>query len=216
MVEQATSYGFVMSPIGRRRNLYRVFAGKRSLIAAAGRRAKNSPIQGMASELGGLAAYLILRECYKYIQEHELPDDYMPKLARIVHDAVYVECRYEFALPFMHIMQYMSTYGVAKYVKEHLGFEMLVEPEIEMELSASEDKGYKWGWDLPGLVKAVTSSLEDQEKLGNLPKGKVAEARGLVFAPWKSKSQRKELQSKYPILGVEDLHAEIREAVKEI
>ena len=214
--EQVQNHGFVMSPIGRRRSLYRVFAGKRSLIAAAGRRAKNSPIQGISSEIGGLAAYLILRECAIYIDEHDLPVEYMPKLARIVHDAVYVECRYEFALPFIHIMQYMATYGVAKYLKEELNFEMLVEPEIEMEFSASEDKGYKWGWELPGLVKAITSSLEDQEKLGNLPKGKMAEARSLVFAPWKSKSQRKELQSKYPILGVADLHAEIREAVKEI
>lgn len=211
--QQAETSGTLMTPIGRRRNLYRTFTGIRSFLASAQRRAKNSPIQGMASELGMLTGYLILRECDSYLEEGM---DSWPLFSRVVHDALYFEVPYAFVLPFIHIMQYTATYGVAEYVKETFNWPLTVEPEIEIELSTREDHSFKWDWALPQLKGHLEACLNDQVEMGLLKKEEVAGVMSTIFAPWKDAETRKALQERYPLLGVKGLGKQIKAACAEI
>ena len=209
---QATNNGVVMSPLGRRRNLYRVFTGIRSFVASAQRRAKNAPIQGMASEIGMQTAYLILKECDKYLTEQGLNDTQWPLFTRTVHDANYFEVPYDFVVPFIHIMQYMSTFGVTKHLEETFDWKFTIEPEIEVELSTREDKSYKWNWSMMNLRSHIESSLKDQIEMGFLDKKEFKTVLERILAPWNDDTTRAHLQSNYPLLGVKKLRAQILEA----
>ena len=41
-----------------------------------------------------------------------------------------------------------------------------IEPEIALEVCASEDKSYKWSWEIPELLTQIYKALQDQVKLG--------------------------------------------------
>ncbi len=210
--EKIKTQRYVMSPFGRRRNMFRVISGSNKSIAEAGRRAVNSPIQGMCSEIGMQAAYLILMKSYEYILDNDLPLEWMPEFSRTVHDATYMTVRYEFVIPLLHIMQFTSTYGVTKFYEEEFGFKFNIEPEIEMEISSREDKGYSWDWSLPNLIQGLDYALHDQVGLGTLDADELQSTRDTILKPWRSKKTRTWLQENYPLLGVRDLDEEIRAA----
>lgn len=212
VAEQATNNGTLMSPIGRRRNLYRVFTGIKSFVASASRRAKNSPIQGMASEIGMQAAYLILKECDQYFKDNDVPEDQWPIYSRSVHDANYYEIPYAFVLPFIHIMQYTATYGVTRMMEETYNWKFTVEPEIEVELSAREDISFKWDWSIPQLRQHIESCVKDQIQMGILKKEEFNDVMQQIMEPWQNKETRAALQAKYPLLGVPNLGKKLREA----
>lgn len=209
---QAVNNGTLMSPIGRRRNLYRVFTGIKSFVASASRRAKNSPIQGMASEIGMQAAYLILKECDQYFKDNDIPEDQWPIYSRSVHDANYYEIPYAFVLPFIHIMQYTATYGVTRMMEETYNWKFTVEPEIEVELSAREDVSFKWDWSVPQLRQHIEACVKDQVQMGILKQAEFEGVMEQILEPWRNKETRNALQEKYPLLGVPDLGKALRRA----
>lgn len=212
-VDQVNSLGYVITPLGRRRNLYRVFTGRQGTIAAAERRAKNSPIQGIASEIGSTCAYLVLVEAHKYMVDNDVDLDLFPKLCRSVHDANHYECPYEMVIPMLHIMQYVATYGVTKYYHDVFDFKFNMEPEIEIEVATTEDKSKKWDWELPNIVKHIKECLAEQVELGDLSQDELEPTIKLVLAPWSKRSLRTYLQTNYPLLGVIDLDEEIKAAL---
>lgn len=214
--EQSANYAYVMSPIGRRRNLYRVFTGRQNAIADAERRAKNSPIQGFASEIGATCAYLVLKEAHRYMSDNDVDVSCFPLLARCVHDANYYEVPYAMVIPFAHIMQYVATYGVTKYYKDIFGFEFNVEPEIEIEVAVTEDKSKKWSWELPEFILHIQECLKEQVALGDITAQESKHVAKLIFEPWKNTRTRTYLQKNFPLLGVTDLHEEIKEAIRPI
>jgi DNA polymerase I-like protein with 3'-5' exonuclease and polymerase domains len=213
---QIANNGTVMSPIGRRRNVYRVFTGIRSFVASAERRAKNAPIQGMAAEVGMQTAHLILKECDQFLTEHELDDSHWPLITRTVHDAMYYEVPYQFVIPFIHIMQHVASAGVAEYFKNEFNWEFTVDPEIEIEFSAREDHSFKWDWALPQLTQHIEACVKDQVEMTILKEEEKADVLEQIFAPWRDKELRKELCTKYPLLGVPNLHKQIRGALPEL
>lgn len=210
---------YVVSNIGRRRNLYRVLTGAPNVISSAVRRGKNSPVQGMSSEIGTIAAYLVIREMANY------PDKWrkgMDNLCRLVHDASYSETDYAMVIPAIHVKAYMASRGVSDYLEKHYGFKMLSEPEIELEISATEgavnaERGgveHKWDWQIPNLLRVIWESLEDQVLLGIISKTEKVKAMKLILKPWKDEEHRTYLQTNYPLLGVEDLDDIIVGAVR--
>lgn len=213
-VKQVNKYGHVMSPIGRVRRLFRVFTGKRGVIAAAGRRAQNSPIQGFASEIGCTAAFLILLHSYEFIKKMGWSfEECMPKYSRAVHDANYFFVPYKFIIPFIHIKQYVATNGVTDWYKEVFDLDFTIEPEIELEVAATEDNSYKWLWEIPDLLSIIHRSLSDMVKLGQLPAEDLKQTYMLVTEPWRDPELRTLLQSKYPLLNVKELDSQIVNSV---
>lgn len=208
-------YGHVVSPIGRVRNVWRIYTGKKQVISAACRRAQNSPIQGFASEIGGAGSFQTLVECYKFLKDIEWSvKEFLPEYNRAVHDSALYSVRYEFLIPFIHIRQYTATYGITTWYKEIFGVEFTVEPEIELEVFASEDNSYKWDWEIPHLLTNIYKALQDQVRLGQLEAKDLDSTWDLVLKPWKSKSMRKLLQERYPLLNVPYLDDNIKNAIR--
>ena len=106
---QVKRVGFVNSRAGRKRNMFRVLTEKPSYLASAERSAKNAPIQGIASEIGLKAAYLILKEFDKTRRVLQLSTKRFPRYTRQVHDANYAEVPYEHVIVFVWIYQYIAT-----------------------------------------------------------------------------------------------------------
>jgi DNA polymerase I-like protein with 3'-5' exonuclease and polymerase domains len=219
MKRMAEEHFYVYSPIGRRRNLHACMTGDKSIIARQIRRGSNAPIQGFASELGTKSSRLTMETYYKELpkfQEQGYAADRRPwdmriQFNRIVHDASYYAVPYEMVLPFVHMLQWQATYGLARTSEKQLGIKFTVEPEIEVEFGTRDDHTMKWDWTLPNLVECIEGAVQDAKDLDILD-GTPAEVMEKIFAPYRSKKTVKYLQKKYPLLGVEKLHTQIANA----
>lgn len=217
-IELVKKYGHVMSPIGRVRRLWRIYTGKRGVISAAGRRAQNSPIQGFASEIGCTAAFLILKHSYEFIKEFKLDmKSNFPLYNRAVHDANYFTTPFAFVIPHIHITQYVATNGVTDWYREIFGLKFTIEPEIELEIGASESKVacYKWLWEIPDLLTHIYHSLLNLVEYKRLSPEEVDPTFELILKPWKDKKMRKVLMERYPLLNIPDLNTQIEKALAE-
>jgi ribosomal protein L29 len=203
----AEKNGYVYAPTGRRRNLPGVMIGNASLVAALLRRAVNSPIQGTASDVTATAARLTAVHFYRYLKKFQMADglEYLPGEAlKLVHDATYAEAAYEHMLAYLHITQWIATYGVTEYYRKEFGFDFNIEPEIEVEIGAQEDKMYKWDWTDEGLKKIVRLTLEDQVTIKMLKTDQVEAVFKRIFRVYRNPEISKYLRERYPILGVAD------------
>lgn len=207
---------YVYSVLGRRRNLYAALTKNRTVVSRQVRMGSNAPIQGMSSEIGVIASRLIMQT---YYEEAKALAKYM-KLTkeqvrlhfnRIVHDANYFDTIYEMVLPMIHVLQYESTYGVTKYLEEHFGFPMQVEPEIEIEIGVQDDRTYAWDWSLPNLIQCLVLTVLDGEELGVLD-GTPKEVMDRILRPHRDPKVRKRLQKRFPLLNVTDLEKVITKA----
>lgn len=216
-----TSY-IVYSPIGRVRHLFAAMTGDPKIVAQQVRRGSNAPIQGFASEIGVKAARLISetynRELPKLCELLDIEyDDWALRIPcnRMVHDASYYSVPYAMIVPFTHILQWGATYGVTKAYKDEFDFEFTVEPEIEIEIGARDDKCEKWDWSLPSFINAVVTSVNDAHDFGLL-EGEVDDVLHTIFAPWRNKKCRAYLQEKFPLLDVADLEQQIKDAIRPV
>lgn len=216
VVKQVEETGYVVGPTGRIRHMWRVFTGKSGVIAAAKRRAQNAPIQGFSSETGSSAGHLICVECFNFIREFDLDvASNWPKYNRAVHDANYFTVPFDFVIPFIHIQQHVATVGVTRWCEKTFDFKFTIEPEIEQEIAASEDRSYKWSWEIPELLTQIYQTLKDQVALKRLPADDLDRTFSQVLKPWRSPTMRKMLCERYPLLGVTGLERNIELALAE-
>lgn len=211
---------YVYSPIGRKRRLYAAMTGDRGIVNQQIRRGSNAPIQGFASEIGIKAGRLIMELYYKELPRFcEMLDiEYDPWELRVpfnrtVHDANYFSVIYPMVLPWIHILQYATTYGVTEAYAKEFGVDFPVEPEIEIEVGVRDDMTHKWDWAVPNLVQCLLNSVDEAESMGYM-EGTRQEVLGQIFEPWRNKKMRNYLQAKYPLLGVENLNKQIVDALK--
>lgn len=195
---------YVYSPFGRRRNLYAHLTGIDALCAGMDRRAMNSPIQGLSADMGHTANYLFHKNIYEtllkfgYIDEdcRELPVG----IETMVHDSLRLECPIELLVIVVHIMQWVTTLGICEYYTDVFDVNMIVPPEIDLEVGSSDATIRKWDWSQTGeygLYVVVRKALEDQHLEGSCPD--VEDAYQKVFdIPDNLKNY---LETKYPIVG---------------
>jgi hypothetical protein len=207
----AMTEGYVYSPTGRRRNLYGVLTGIESIIAAMGRRGVNSPIQGSASEVSVTTARLVALNFYEFLQKtNQLEDSmFLPgEIEKFVHDALYSEVKYEHLIPYLYILQWSATYGVTQYYAEEFGWNFNIEPEIEIELGATEDAMFKWDFSNQSLVKVIDNVLNQQVEHDLLKKDEISETKEKIYAVLKKEKTMKWLNHRFPILGLTDVGVE--------
>lgn len=216
MQQMATEKFYVFSPIARIRHLYAAMTGIRSIISRQVRRGMNAPIQGFASEVAVKASMRVLKSFYKDRKKlakllglKSLPT---VKFNRIVHDALYYTVPYEMVIPFLHILQYEATYGVAKAYEEEFGLKFTVEPEIEMEFGTKDTNSLKWDWSLPQLVSLIEATVDEGIKNKLLTEDREV-ILDKIWAPWRNKESLAYLDKTYPLLGV-SLQKEIRDAIR--
>jgi hypothetical protein len=220
MQELAETEYYVYSPIGRRRFLPAAMTGTRQIIAQQVRRGSNAPVQGFASEIGIKASRLIM-EAYnehlpvfrKFNQSERTSWELRARFNRVVHDANYFSIPYEMAIPFMHVTQYMSTYGVTKAYADEFNVKFTVEPEIEMEVGAQDAGSHKWDWSIPNLIQALKNTLKESEEL-ELLDGPKEEVLDEILYPWRNRKFRAYLQEHFPLLNVKNLDEQIDNALE--
>ena len=197
---------YTYSPIGMRRNLFGIMTGINGIVAAMQRRAANSPIQGLASQIGVTASRLVTLEMWDVLMKFGYMDEdteVMPvEILKQVHDAQYAEVPYDILLIFVHVMQWVATYGVTAHFKDVYDFEFTIEPEIELEIGVTEDAHYVWNWTDSSLREIIGKSLDDQMKLGDLDAEERKAAEKTIWSVYENKKLKKYLNTKYPILGV--------------
>ena len=216
MQKLATEEYYVFSPIGRIRHLYAAMTGIRQIVSRQVRRGMNAPIQGFASEIAVKASRDVMVNYYNDAQKIKkmcgLKGPSRIKFNRIVHDALYYSVPYEYVLPFMHILQYVATEGVAKSYEEQFGLKFPIEPEIEMEVGTKDTNSAKWDWNLSELLPMIDSVVKqgtDDRLLTESHKDIMAK----ILKPWQTDECIEFLDENYPLLNVK-LAPEIRAAVK--
>jgi hypothetical protein len=203
-IKQAVKHNHVMSPAGRVRNLWRVITGKPGVIAAASRRAQNSPIQGFSSELGCVSAYNILRSSYFFLKRYGRMSTGFPMYCRAVHDANYYCVPYEFVIPFIHIFQYESTQGSTDWYRKVMKVPFTIEPELEMDIGAHDADTHTWSWDLNQLADAFVGSLKTQLEIGRLKPEDFNASLDSIIEPWVNKETRAILFEEFPLQNVRE------------
>jgi DNA polymerase I-like protein with 3'-5' exonuclease and polymerase domains len=216
MQKLATEKLYVYSPIGRIRHLFAGMTKDKRIVRRQVRQGMNAPIQGFASEIAVKAARLVAVRFYASLVPRMKKMLGVKKtkftMNRIVHDASYYTVPYEMVLPFIHLLQWATTYGVAREYEKVFGFKFTVEPEIEIEVGVRDTKSYKWDWSLPNLNDIIAKSVKDGIEQGLLTET-YEDIMEKIYAPWKDKSVREYLNKTYPLLGV-DLGEELKNACR--
>ena len=202
----AVEHYYTYSPLGMRRNLFGIMTGIPQIISAMQRRAANSPIQGLASQIGITAARLYVLHLHAVLMKFgyitkktkDLPAD----INKAVHDAIYTDVPYLIILIQIHILQWTATYGVTKYYLEEFDFKFTIEPEIEIAFGATEDKIYKWNFTNAHLKESLLKVLQDQVAIGTLKDDPEATLKTIYREYKKNVELRDYLETNYPILGV--------------
>lgn len=167
VADQAVSRGYVVSMLGRRRNLWGGVLGYSRLEGAIRRRAQNSPIQGMSSDIAISAARLLEEAIYEFMQDmDELPEGgcMQPSIGvcAMVHDSTEGECYYRHFFVLLWMMEYFAIHGVRKYIKEVFEVDTKVDFAIEFAVGTLGSEMRKWDWTQACLHEIIVAAVKDQ------------------------------------------------------
>lgn len=184
--DSTIKHKYIVSMLGRRRNLDGHQIPVPTLRAAFERRAQNSPIQGMASDLGYIGARLYTLAIAQYCEDFDIVsnkqymiehgwEEHLTEFDRtkafapagidsMVHDSIKSQVRYDMMLVAIHLKEWAMTTGVRKYVKEKLGVKFHVDLGVEFDVGASGATMETWNWVSKDLViKEKKSETETDE-----------------------------------------------------
>ena len=144
----------VESCLGRRRNLTglclaSIDRGKnkriKGIMNALRRRARNSPIQGMGSDLGFAGARLIEKIVWAMTKHDKRWRKELPiKNCNMVHDSSESLVYYKWLLRSLEIIEYGLTLGNQRRTNHVYGMEYLVDLAIEVEIGSDLAHMEKW------------------------------------------------------------------------
>lgn len=163
--EKAAKKLYVESPLGRRRNLWAFLIPKDAksydgVYAATGRRAVNSPIQGMGSDFLVSGAREIENAKYAhYRKTGHYPDFYM---SNSVHDSLEFSCAYEDLWIAIQMIEHNLTYGVMEVMTKRHGLTFPVPLEIDFEIGSNIRDCKGWDYSLVGLEELLTKAVKQQ------------------------------------------------------
>ena len=182
---------YIVSMLGRRRNLDGHKIPVPTLQAAFERRAQNSPIQGVASDFGYIAARLYTLAIDKFCKDFDIVgnEEYLINhgwknkmtefdrtaafapagIDSMVHDSIKSQVRYDMIFVAIHLKEWAMTTGVRKYVKKYLGVNFNVDLGVEFDVGASGSTMETWNWtskDLKIKEKKDDGTIDEYEVLG--------------------------------------------------
>ena len=144
----------VESCIGRRRNLTGLCLASidkgrnkriKGIMNALRRRARNSPIQGMGSDLGFSGARLIEKIVWAMTKHQEQWRKELPiKNCNMVHDSSETLAYYKWLLRSLEIIEYGLTLGNQRRLHHVYGMDFLVDLAIEVEIGPDLAHMEKW------------------------------------------------------------------------
>lgn len=183
--QMAVEDNYVVSMLGRRRNLIGHLIQVPSLQAAFERRAQNSPIQGVASDFGYIAARLYTKAIRDYCEEFEVVSNkqyitehgWEDELSEfdtnpafdpmgidcMVHDSIKSQVRYDMILVAIHLKEWAMTEGVRNYVNDKIGLKFKVDLGVEIDVGANGSSMNTWNWVTKDLDVVETVNDEEQK-----------------------------------------------------
>lgn len=152
MDQSCEEVGYVESPIGRRRRFGKSVWSDHPdwRVARARRQARNSPIQGIASDSCFIAAGLL----YQHILENGLLGRW--KIINIVHDAIYLEVPVAELEEGLRVMEECLTTRTMKYMTEHWGLTWAAPLEADFEVGLSWGNMLKWDFSRADFLRVHT------------------------------------------------------------
>ena len=211
---------YVVSFLGRRRNLYGALTGINWLKAACERRGKNSPIQGGASDVCYRAADLFsqaLYDCYVWYgvieegphlywylpQEGEYKtEEYLPLGPNVmIHDSIKGEASFKYYFMHLHLLEWSMTLGIKDVLVNVYGLpvEDLV-MAIELDVSASWESKKTWEWTREHMDEIVLSNLEEHKKIHGLKKLDPEKTLRKMKREYEKQREWLELDKYYPLV----------------
>lgn len=157
---------FFENPFGMRRHLWGYLLPKdasnaNKVAADCDRRAVNSPIQGMCSQMSAIGVRMLDKFVHKVrIEENrELGLD----ICNAVHDSLETLSQYETLLENIDHIERSLTVAVREEVYRRHGFKFVVDPEIDMEIGSSLSNCKAWDNSIAELERLVFSGLMFQK-----------------------------------------------------
>jgi len=130
---------FVESPIGRRRRLEAFIGSDKGQINQALRQARNSPIQGVASDACLLGAAGMI----EYIIDNNLEDRWLG--TNVVHDSFVAQIPIEEVSDYVKVAEEQFTTQVMRCMNDHWDIDFFIPLEVDFDI------GIRWGnlrgWD---------------------------------------------------------------------
>ena len=180
----AREHLYLTSVLGRRRHLPGYMVSSRQMAGALDRRARNSKIQGMASDFCLQSADIYSRavaECFAELRAAGLSgsgdylddingdskvDDRLPYGPNVmVHDSIKSEARFEHLFLHLHLVEWAMTNGIKDFLKEWYGFVMPVPFDIDIEIGSSWHRKGKWDWSESNRDELVTAALKSHAEI---------------------------------------------------
>lgn len=227
LVDKAKEYLYVYSPIGRRRNLFGNLSSHQAVRAAMDRRAKNSVIQGFASDICMIAADLFARNMHELLNElgieHKVGAPYSDKYTSLptganatVHDSIKFEGHIWLYFLHMHVLEWSMITGARQHLKNFYDLDMEIDFDIEFDLGASWALKSKWDWSLTpqdwndddrfcdqSLKTIVIRSIKDHKELykdhPEVQKLEPEKVYKKMVRKYKIQCKKLDLNTRYPI-----------------
>ena len=147
--EIGAKYGYVESPIGRRRTLHAYYVGNLKLLNRANNQAKNSPIQGIASDAASIGVSLV----NDYIIKHK--KDW--QLTAMVHDSLITELPLTDLFEYCEQVEKLMTIDVMNYMKNKFNVSFNAPIQVDFEISTASDHAWgsleSWDYSKPDLQR---------------------------------------------------------------
>ena len=184
MEKSAAKNLYIATPLGRRRNMPGYMVPDGRARKALDRRARNSPIQGIASDFTVMAADLYhrkLNECMEKLVKAGLapkPEDnpkpknhkcdlkYLPYgLNSTVHDSLKGESHFDFFFLSLDLIEWAMTDGLKEFVEKTYPMKIPTPFLIEMEIGSDWARKEKWDWRDKTLDAIVLKSLANHKEI---------------------------------------------------
>ena len=175
---------YMCNPIQFRRNLYGYLLEQRDINNALDRRAKNSPIQGYASQLNFVSARNVMLQADQYFKangeiEAVWNDEYQKfvlykpnfHICALIHDSIECEIPIKDVHSLVKIMNECGTNGLLKYVAKMYDYQTPVPLMVDFEMGDSGDKMEKWDFTRDNFQNILLTSMENK----NIRLGKTIE-----------------------------------------
>lgn len=151
----AREHLYTESPLGRRRRLPGLILNwddweNRKLIGESERMAKNSGIQGIASDAAFIGATLFL----DYIEDHG-KSDWM--IQNVVHDSCVYQVPIAELEESVQVAEELFTTGTMNYITEHWGLEFTCPIEVDFEMGPDWGKFMKWDGTQPEMDRIIAA-----------------------------------------------------------
>lgn len=129
MENECRKYGFITSPLGRRRRLQGIYAEEWATQGNAKRQAINFPIQSFSSDLGFIGMYC-------FWQEVKNKKDI--KINWFIHDSVVFQCKADKMSHYQNLLDKCMCRTSKEYIKEHFGL------DVNYPIESSGKWGVNW------------------------------------------------------------------------